>query len=44
MAQDCLQKEEGFVHCMRHPHESCKLVFCMDCGRDLYRECESEVE
>lgn len=46
MTYDCLQVEEGFIPCLQHQEgawASCKLVFCMDCGRDLYRECEREV-
>jgi hypothetical protein len=40
---ECLQIQEGAVKCLLHPFEAksnCLLVFCLDCGKDLYRECE----
>ena len=40
---DCPQSEEGFVPCLRfHATEvKCYLIFCMDCGKDIARDCET---
>ena len=39
---DCPQLEEGMIPCLRL-HDAgvnCYLTFCMDCGKDIVRDCE----
>jgi hypothetical protein len=39
---DCTSTEVGFVPCLLF-HEAgvkCYLIFCLDCGKDIRRECE----
>lgn len=40
---DCPQTEEGMIPCLQHPEGAqakCYLTFCMDCGKDIIRDCE----
>lgn len=44
MSHDCLQVEEGLTPCLRHiDGTKCYLIFCIDCGKDIRRECEGEL-
>jgi hypothetical protein len=38
---ECLQLHEGFTPCLRHlDGTKCYLIFCLDCGKDIRRECD----
>jgi hypothetical protein len=42
---ECLQLEESVIPCIRHHGgelAKCYLVFCLDCGKDIVRDCERE--
>lgn len=40
-SHECLQLHEGFTPCLRHiDGTKCYLMFCLDCGKDIKRECE----
>jgi len=42
---DCLQLEEASIPCLRHHGGSwagCRLIYCLDCGKDIVRNCELE--
>lgn len=43
---DCVNAPESSIPCIYHrtgAWDGCRLVFCLDCGQDLYRECEREI-
>jgi hypothetical protein len=45
MSHDCQQKEEGLTPCLQHiDGTKCFIIFCLDCGKDIKRECEGENE
>ena len=40
---ECLQEHEGFTPCLRHhggAWAGCNLIFCLDCGKDIKRDCD----
>jgi len=39
---NCLQSEEGMIPCglLHDVGVKCYLTFCMDCGKDIVRDCE----
>ena len=42
---DCLQLEEATMPCLRHhggAWAGCNLIYCLDCGKDIVRDCEKE--
>jgi len=45
MSQDCSSTEVGFVPChlLHDVGVKCYLIFCIDCGKDIKRECEGEI-
>ena len=47
MIHDCVNAPESSIPCIYHrtgAWDGCRLVFCLDCGQDLYRDCEREAE
>lgn len=40
---ECLQEHESIIPCLYHiggDWAGCKLIFCLDCGKDIKRDCE----
>jgi hypothetical protein len=46
MSADCTSEEVAFIPCLYHydiARSKCLLVYCSECGKDLYRDCEKGI-